>query len=234
MALKLNERYPGRFNNPTTSYPQGSFKNRTAPNAQDGSYLEQDWANDILGFLGRLITVSGVTLDGNVDTALSSQYYDALRTLTLQRSNPFGDIASDGSTALTTARTNLGLGNAAQRNVGTTSGTVAAGNDSRFGQMLGVGQSWVSVSRSLDVTYTNSTGKPIFIAVHLRTLSSAPSAVAGVLTTGDVQISFSGGGMSTTGAYKSAMLYAPIPDRTTYSLSSVTVDAVIAGWWELR
>lgn len=109
MALKLNERYPGRFNNPTTSYPQGSFKNRTAPNAQDGSYLEQDWANDLLGFLGRLITVSGVTLNGNVDTALTSQYYDALRALTLQRTDPFGDIKADGAAAVSTALANLGL-----------------------------------------------------------------------------------------------------------------------------
>ncbi len=78
MALKRNERYPGRFSNPTTAQPQGAFKNRSAPNAQDGSYLEQDWANDWSGFFGRLLTVAGVTANGNVDTALSSQYYDAL------------------------------------------------------------------------------------------------------------------------------------------------------------
>ena len=46
MSLKLNERYPARFNNPTAGYPQGSFKNRTTPTAKDGSYLEKDWAND--------------------------------------------------------------------------------------------------------------------------------------------------------------------------------------------
>lgn len=78
MALKRNERYPGRFSNPTTSHPQGGFKNRSAPSAQDGSYLEQDWANDWDGFFGRLLTVAGITANGNVDTALSSQYYDAL------------------------------------------------------------------------------------------------------------------------------------------------------------
>ncbi|MCU2347685.1 tail fiber domain-containing protein [Enterobacter roggenkampii] len=37
-----------------------------------------------------------------------------------------------GSTTASGARTNLGLGNSATRNVGTTSGTVAAGDDSRF------------------------------------------------------------------------------------------------------
>lgn len=131
MALKLNERYPGRFNNPTPSYPQGSFKNRTAPTAQDGSYLEQDWMNDIMGLLGRLITVSGVTLDGNVDTALSSQYYDAMSAI-------FAKLASPALTGIPTAPTAAAgtnttqisttafvqaaialLGTAASRNVGT-------------------------------------------------------------------------------------------------------------------
>lgn len=87
MSLKRNERYPGRFSNPTTAQPQGAFKNRTAPNAQDGSYLEQDWANDWSGFFGRLLTVAGITPNGNVDTALSSQYYDALTAIVLPRAN---------------------------------------------------------------------------------------------------------------------------------------------------
>lgn len=37
-----------------------------------------------------------------------------------------------------TARTNLGLGNSATLNVGTTAGTVAAGDDSRFGATMSV------------------------------------------------------------------------------------------------
>lgn len=78
MALKRNERYPGRFDNPTPGRPQGGFKNRTAPGAQDGSYLEKDWANDWDGFFARLLTVASVTPNGDVDNGSSSQYYDAL------------------------------------------------------------------------------------------------------------------------------------------------------------
>lgn len=89
MALKLNERYPGRFDNPTTAYPQGAFKNRSAPGAQDGSYLEKDWANDVLGFLSHLLVSAGLTPNGTVDTALSSQYYDALSTL-INNENKYG------------------------------------------------------------------------------------------------------------------------------------------------
>ncbi|MDL8652768.1 hypothetical protein QS303_26495, partial [Escherichia coli] len=41
----------------------------------------------------------------------------ALRALLLSRNNPFGDIKSDGT--VPTALENLGLGEAAKRNVGT-------------------------------------------------------------------------------------------------------------------
>ena len=81
MALKRNERYPGRFGNPNAAHPQGAFKNRTSPTSQDGSYLESDWVNDWDGFFARLLTVAGTTPNGNVDTGTSSQYYDSLITV---------------------------------------------------------------------------------------------------------------------------------------------------------
>lgn len=122
MALKRNERYPGRFSNPTTEQPQGAFKNRTAPSAQDGSYLEQDWANDWSGFFGRLLTVADITANGDVDTALSSQYYDALDSL-------YGGVipvtrGGTGGTTVATALSNLGLSDIVL--AGTGSGTLAS------------------------------------------------------------------------------------------------------------
>lgn len=81
MAIYRDTRYPGRFATRTTNYPQGAFKNKSAPSATDGSYAEQDWLNDWDGFFGRLLTVAGITPNGNVDSANSSQYYDALMTL---------------------------------------------------------------------------------------------------------------------------------------------------------
>jgi hypothetical protein len=74
MSLKLNERYPGRFSNPTAAYPQGSFKNRTAPGALDGTYLEKDWANDQLAFLSSLLDAAGIAPNGNVDQVGASHY----------------------------------------------------------------------------------------------------------------------------------------------------------------
>ncbi|WPJ51407.1 hypothetical protein RCIP0033_00045 [Klebsiella phage RCIP0033] len=82
MALDRSKRYPGRFENPTTASPQGAFKNRTSPTAEDGSYFEADWANDWDGFFARVLNVAGVTPNGTVDDGTSSQLYTALMTAT--------------------------------------------------------------------------------------------------------------------------------------------------------
>ncbi|OZI78745.1 gp53-like domain-containing protein [Bordetella genomosp. 6] len=81
MAINLDERYPGRANGKTLSYPQGSFKNRTSPTAKDGTYLEQDWANDQLAFFQSLIKAAGLTANGTVDIVGASQYFDALESI---------------------------------------------------------------------------------------------------------------------------------------------------------
>lgn len=78
MALQRDTRYPGRWTTGNAAHPQGAFKNRTAPGSLDGSYIEQDWANDWDGFFARLMTVAGMTANGTIDTATASQYYDAL------------------------------------------------------------------------------------------------------------------------------------------------------------
>lgn len=87
MALKLNERYPGRFENPSVEYPQGAFKNRSAPGVLDGSYLEKDWANDKEALFQSLISAAGIVPNGQVDTVGDSQYFDALVAL-IQSTSP--------------------------------------------------------------------------------------------------------------------------------------------------
>lgn len=220
MALKRNETYPGRFNNPTTEHPQGAFKNRSAPGAQDGSYLEQQWANDWDGFFGRLLTLAGVTPNGTVDTAQASQYYDALKSLFLQRTNPFADIKADGT--VDTALSNLQLGEAAKLNVGTASGTVAAGNDSRFNQQVGVSQAWqdMTAQRQLGVTYTNTTGRPIQVLLDFIRPAAPASWNFGVKID---SVAYPNGGGS----------YCPIiPPGSTYSVLSSGVTQYT--WRELR
>jgi len=66
------------------------------------------------------------TTDARTNLGLGSAAVQSA-TYFLQVANNLSDVVSAGS-----ARTNLGLGNSATRNVGTTAGTVAAGDDSRF------------------------------------------------------------------------------------------------------
>ncbi|MGH9928348.1 MAG: hypothetical protein ACREA9_03860, partial [Pyrinomonadaceae bacterium] len=81
MALDLPARYPGRFDPASVDYPQGSFKNRTAPGALDGSYLEKDWANDKEGFFQSLMDEASLSPNGLVDKVGASQYLDALQAI---------------------------------------------------------------------------------------------------------------------------------------------------------
>ena len=81
MSLNLQNKYPGRFDPVSADYPQGKFKNRSSPTAQDGSYMERDWLNDWSGFFGAILKAAGVAPDGVVDTAQSSQMFDALKTV---------------------------------------------------------------------------------------------------------------------------------------------------------
>lgn len=78
MAINLDDRYPGRAGPKSVSYPQGSFKDRTAPDAKDGTYLQQDWANDQLAFFQSLMKEAGLSANNIVDTVEASQYFDAL------------------------------------------------------------------------------------------------------------------------------------------------------------
>lgn len=90
MALQRDARYPGRWTAASAGHPQGAFKNRTAPGSLDGSYIEQDWANDWDGFFGSLLTSSAITANGTVDAVGSSQYFSALQAVI--RSNATGRL----------------------------------------------------------------------------------------------------------------------------------------------
>ncbi|BAM68862.1 putative tail-fiber protein [Edwardsiella phage MSW-3] len=156
MALILPNRYPGRAGAVSAEYPQGSFKNRSAPNVEDGTYMEKDWLNDQAGFFGAILKAAGVTPNGNVDTATSSQVYDALKTLF--------PLAST-------------LGTAAFKNVGTGGSDVAGANSTMGGTYTNV-----TSSRAMGVTYTNSATRPMLViySCDATRFGTAVAAVNGV------------------------------------------------------
>ena len=131
---------------------------------------------------------------------------------------------------------NLGLeglpttfGDAASKNVGTTAGTVAAGDDSRFSRVLGVEQTWqdLTASRASGVNYTNSTGRPIFVQITGRNAAAQGRAYVDSVPVGGFTQSSSGTVLSTVSFV--------VPNGSTYNISSTV--AVTGGdpmWAELR
>lgn len=69
---------------PSANYPGGSFKNKSAPSATDGTPLEKAWANDMLGFSEALLAEAGITPSEVPDTAVNSDRLNALKALFIQ------------------------------------------------------------------------------------------------------------------------------------------------------
>jgi len=96
----------------------------------------------------------------------------------------------------------------------TTTGTVALTN-----QVIGVGQTWQNVAKFSGVTYTNNTGKPIFISVNCNLNSSTIS-----LTVDGLVIQSMGNTAAGPGNVS-----ALIPNNSTYSVSAPSA----VSWFEL-
>ena len=83
MALNpsTNGTMSGRITAPDASYPYGSSKDETSAGAGDGTPYFKARADDIFGFQQWLLNQAGIVPSGTADTALVSQYGDALKYL---------------------------------------------------------------------------------------------------------------------------------------------------------
>lgn len=219
MALKLDERYPGRADPASVDYPQGSFKNRTSPTAKDGTYLEKDWANDQQGFLQSLLKSVGVVANGVVDKVGASQYFDALTQLISdgspsQATDSIAGIAKIATPAILKAGTN-------NDSFATAKGLKDAGL-----WPLGVGQTRqdVTASRSIGTTNTNGTGRTIeaSITITVATTATASLEIGGVA--GVCRF------FNPTSSPMGTTFTASIKDLETYTLTGAT----IIKWVEIR
>lgn len=107
MAIRLIIQYPGQVGAATGAYPHGVPRNVSAPSAGDGTPWEEAFVKDIYGFLSALIDLAAIVHSGVADTALASQYLQALQAVFLQQTQ----LESQGGTVLeTTSRlTKTGL-----------------------------------------------------------------------------------------------------------------------------
>ena len=105
---------------PPINTPDQLFHDGDPTQGIEGTIVTADYLNNQQGatrdLQQELLNVLG---DAHIqpDPKKTDQLLTALRALLLSRKNPFGDIKSDGT--VPTALENLGLGEAAKRNVGT-------------------------------------------------------------------------------------------------------------------
>ena len=109
-----------RIDTPTAQKDKfGAGKNGfTRGNPQTGTPatdLDDDYFDMLQEELAGVVEATGVMLD----KSKHNQLLTALKSLLLSRAHPFADIKDDGSAAVAEALSNLGLGTAATKNVGT-------------------------------------------------------------------------------------------------------------------
>ena len=148
------------------------------------------------------------------------------------------DTAHIADAQITTAKLADNSVNATKLNVsgnGTSGQVLQSDGDGSFswgtGGQLGVGQTWQNVlsSRSLGTTYTNSTGKPIFVSIYC---AGQPNNCEWELIVDSVSLGHQGV-VSVASAGMRATMSAIVPNGSTYRAVNIS-NATLTSWAELR
>lgn len=81
MAIIPETEFPGKIIPGNASYPYGQARDITTPSDGTGTPLRASLVNDIFGFQQALLAAAGVTPSGAPDTAVASQYLQAIQAL---------------------------------------------------------------------------------------------------------------------------------------------------------
>ncbi|WP_407807591.1 hypothetical protein [Escherichia coli] len=202
----------------------GAGKNGfTRGNPQTGTPatdLDDDYFDMLQEELCSVVEASGASLEkGRHDQLLT-----ALRALLLSRKNPFGDIKSDGT--VKTALENLGLGEAAKRDVGT--------GENQIPDMASFasGDGWMKLPNGKILQYGRGAVTPTLSTQTMRITFSIPfpkKADCAMLT-------HSGDGGAPLGAGRGFVMTAEGPTLTGFNSAyrtSSTSDTVSMhySWW---
>lgn len=98
MAIKLADRYPGKTAGTNTEYPLGQARNVTVPGDGTGTPWEAAIVNDDQGFKQALLEAADITPSGSPDTAVNSQYLQALLALFMGSDVFSGSVTSSTGT----------------------------------------------------------------------------------------------------------------------------------------
>lgn len=154
MALSdLSVTYSGRADAPSASYPQGRMRNESSPGAEDGTLVDELWANDWQGFFAALLAAGGVSPSGSPDTAVASDYFNALGAYTQSLLGEPGVILNGqaGNTSGLVAMTN----NPALATLDANTVAFIDGSNDQLKTYAFNGITWSQVGSSLTITGNN-------------------------------------------------------------------------------
>lgn len=106
MAIIPETEFPGKIIPGNASYPYGQARDITTPSDGTGTPLRASLVNDIFGFLQATLIKGGVTPSGAPDTAVASQYLQALIALVDGRAFGRGQTYQTPTRAMNTTYTN--------------------------------------------------------------------------------------------------------------------------------
>ena len=213
------------------NYPYGKAQNITTPGDGTGTPWDQLLINDRWGFFQWLLTQANITPNGSADTAVASQYGEALqavvRALTastteagvsLRATDALAQAGASTDTTLSPANLLAAIQNAG--NVQTAIENISSG--------FGSSQSWMDMtsSRQAGVLYTNTTGKPIIVQISG---SRTSNGTIGLQILVEERTSFRSIVTQTT-THGGTVL---VPNESTYRLFSFAGASTI-NWWEYR
>lgn len=81
MAIIPSVLYAGQVVSPGGSYPLGKARNEVVEGDGSGTPLEEQWVNDLWGFLQALLAAGAITASGAPDQVGASQYLAAIQAL---------------------------------------------------------------------------------------------------------------------------------------------------------
>ena len=109
MAVSPFVLFPTKTTAPSANYPLGGAQNITITGDGTGTPWITSMINDVFGFQQRMISEANITISGNSETAIASDYFDALEDC-FERRLVYSDSGVANSYALSTV-SGAGLGN---------------------------------------------------------------------------------------------------------------------------
>lgn len=106
MAIVPEDEFVGKIAPADAEYPYGKARNIVSAGDGTGTPWKANLVNDIWGFLQGLLVQGGVTPSGNPDTAIESDYVDAIKNIITKKVkmiSDFGDVEGDASEAFINA-----------------------------------------------------------------------------------------------------------------------------------